>query len=498
MTDLTRSARVRAAVDHPILDADGHFVEIWPLAHEEIVAHVEQEGGPALRDRFLEGHAQPFDTTSSLRTIAGDRDRWQSMPSWWGWPTENTLDRATSYLPALLHERLDAFGIDVTILYASMSLSFLDLEDAELAPVVCRALNRMHARIFEPYRDRIVVGALIPMNTPEGAIETLEHAVGLGLKTGAISGYIRRPIEATERVHGAIDPPVIRYDNFGMDSAYDYDPFWRRCGELRFSPISHSSDQYHNVARSPSNYVYNHVGGLARGHEALCKSLFLGGVTKRFPGLRIGFLEGGVAWACSLYADLIGHFEKRGGDSIRNLDPDRLDVDGLMALFEAHGSAEVVAARDRVRRHFEQPGARPAQLDEFAAVGLARAEDIRRRFEPNFYFGCEADDPLVPWAFSEGVNPFGARLRAMLGSDISHWDVADMTEPIAESFEGVEAGRMSERDFRDFAFTNAVELHAGTNPDFFAGTIVESAASEALAKTRGAAQAPESGSESGS
>jgi predicted TIM-barrel fold metal-dependent hydrolase len=482
MTQKTRSARVRESVGHPILDGDGHFVEVWPLAHEEIVSYIEQEAGAALRDRFLEGHAQPFDTTSSLRTIAGDTDRWQSMPSWWGWPTENTSDRATSYLPKLLAERLDEFGIDLTILYPSMSLAFLDLDDAELAPVVCRAVNRMHARLFEPYRDRMIVGALIPMNTPEGAVSTLEHASQLGLKAGAISGFIRRPIAKLEREHGLLDPPVSRYDNYGMDSEYDYDPFWARCCALHFAPISHSSDQYHNVARSPSSYVYNHVGGLGRGHEALCKSLFLGGVTKRFPDLRIGFLEGGVAWACSLYADLIGHFEKRGGESIRHLDPSRLDVDGLMALFDTHAGREVLAEKDRVRAHFEQPGARPEQLDEFEAVGLRRAEEIRDRFVPNFYFGCEADDPLVPWAFAERVNPFGARLRAMLGSDISHWDVSDMTEPIAESYEAVERGVLSEEDFREFAFTNAVRLHAGMNREFFAGTVVERAAREALEK----------------
>jgi predicted TIM-barrel fold metal-dependent hydrolase len=482
MTTETRSAQVRRAVDHPILDGDGHFVEIWPLAHAEIVDSIEEEAGRELRDRFLAGHAQPFDTTSALRTIAGDADRWQSMPSWWGWPTGSTLDRATSHLPKLLHERLDEFGIDVTILYPSMSLSFLDLEDAELAAVVCRSVNRMHARLFEPYRDRMIVGALIPMNTPEAAVSVLEHACELGLRAGVISGYVRRPIPKLEREHGRLDPPVVRYDNYGMDSAYDYDPFWARCCELRFAPVSHSSDQYHNVARSPSSYVYNHIGGLGRGHEALCKALFLGGVTKRFPELRIGFLEGGVAWACSLYADLVGHFEKRGGEAIRALDPDRLDVDALMTLFEAHASVASVEDRDRIRVYFEQPGARPERLDEFEAVGLARAEEIRDRFVPSFYFGCEADDPLVAWAFAEHVNPFGARLRAMLGSDISHWDVSDMTEPIAESHELVERGILSAQDFREFAFTNAVRLHAGMNPDFFAGTIVEKAAREELAK----------------
>jgi hypothetical protein len=340
----------------------------------------------------------------------------------------------------------------------------------------------MHARLFAPYRDRISVGALIPMNTPEAAITTLEHAVELGLKAGAISGFVRRPIAKLEREHGPLDPSVSRYDTFALDSAYDYDPFWERCCELRFAPISHSSVQQHHVARSPSSYVYNHVGGLGRGHEALCKSLFLGGVTKRFPQLRIGFLEGGVAWACSLFTDLIGHWEKRNGEAIRGLDPDRLDVDALMKLFDEHGDPDLLKESERVRTYFAQRAARPERLDEFDAVGLACAEDIAERFIPSFYFGCEADDPLVAWAFAEKVNPFGSRLRAMLGSDIAHWDVVDMTEPIAEAYESVEKGTLSQRDFREFAFTNAVRLHAGMNPDFFSGTVLEKAAAEELAK----------------
>jgi hypothetical protein len=27
-----------------------------------------------------------------------------------------------------------------------------------------------------------------------------------------------------ERDHGPLDPPVVRWDTFGLDSAYDYDP----------------------------------------------------------------------------------------------------------------------------------------------------------------------------------------------------------------------------------------------------------------------------------
>ena len=38
---------------------------------------------------------------------------------WWGLPTRNTLDHATSRLPKLLYERLDEIGLDVTVLCPS-------------------------------------------------------------------------------------------------------------------------------------------------------------------------------------------------------------------------------------------------------------------------------------------------------------------------------------------------------------------------------------------
>ena len=143
------SAAVRAQVDHPIIDADGHFVEIGPLLADEVLTHVEDIGGAAMRDRYLASGVVPTDTSSVLADRSRDavREQWSAMPSWWGWSTRNVRDRATSHLPAMLYERLDELGIDVTILYPSMSLAFLDAPDPELAATLCRAVNRIHARV---------------------------------------------------------------------------------------------------------------------------------------------------------------------------------------------------------------------------------------------------------------------------------------------------------------------------------------------------------------
>src|SRR3954471_15745720 len=358
-TTPTQAARVRSLVDHPIIDADGHFVELGPLLQDEVISYVEDAGGGALRERFL-ATARSFDTSSSLAD-RGDPEvvrQWKAMPSWWGWQTAGVRDRATSYLPALLYERLDEIGIDFTILYPSMTLSLLEVADDELIGLRCRAANRALANLFAGYRDRTTVGALIPMLDPKLAVDELEYAVReLGFKTAAFARHGRR-------ADG--DCGEHRLDAFGVESAFDYDPLWAKCVALGIAPVFHSSLQSHRVTRSATSYVYNHVGGLAASHESLCKSLFLSGVTHRFPTLRFGFLEGGVAWACSLLGDLVGHWEKRNARSIQSLDPDLLDVDALMALFERYGDERVRAGIDELRVYFARPSARPEQLDEFA------------------------------------------------------------------------------------------------------------------------------------
>ena len=468
------AASVREAVGHPIIDADGHFVEIGPLLDDELGAGLEDLGGAALRDRFRAGRVAPTDTASNVadRADPSVRAEWRAMPSWWGWPTHDARDRATAHLPALLYERLDELGIDYTILYPSMSLAFFEEADEELSSALCRVVNETHARQFAPYHDRCTVGALIPMNTPAQAIAELDHAVTeLGAKSVLMAGYARRPLGRD----------AYRLDMYGLDSEHDYDPFWARCVELGVAPVVHSALQHHRVTRSISNYVYNHIDGLAAAHASLAKSLYLGGVTRRFPTLHIGFLEGGVAWAASLWAGLVGHWEKRNGTAIAGLDPDRLDVDELLTYFARYGDDAVTSRLDELRAYYSRPAARPAQLDEFAALEATDETDLRTLFESRFYFGCEADDPLITWAFREDVNPLGMRLRPVLGSDISHWDVPDMSEPIAEAYELVERGLLGPREFRELTLVNPVRLHAAANPRFFKGTCCEQAAAEVLA-----------------
>jgi hypothetical protein len=188
-----------------------------------------------------------------------------------------------------------------------------------------------------------------------------------------------------------------------------------------------------------------------------------------------------------LFAELIGHWEKRNGKALEGTDPRSLDRALLMSEARKYGYDDIVAALEK-RDGWPDPDAADltgglANLDDYSACRIERTEDWRDLFISPFYFGCEADDRINAWAFDRRVNPFGARLNAIFGSDISHFDVPDMREVLPEAFELVEDGLITSDDFRDFIFANAVRLWGEVNPRFFQGTAVEREAAAVLASS---------------
>jgi hypothetical protein len=370
-------------------------------------------------------------------------------------------------VPKLLHERLPEMGIDYSIVYPTHGLSAARSPEPEERRAVVRGYNAYYADIVREFGDRLTIPAVVPMNSPAEAIEELEHATGLGLKAAMFGGHV---------VRDAPDGPSI--DVLALESAYDYDPLWQRCVELGIAVTIHSGA--HGVGfRTSGNYMYNHIGHFADSGHAAAKALVMGGVTRRFPTLNFAFLEGGAAWGVSLLADLIGRWEKRGGTNIFQLSPEGLDVDRFHALLAEHGGARY--ATDAVRQSLSGlHDGHPEHLDDFWRAEVKSAEDLVELFVPRFYFGCEADDPTNAWAFATSNNPYGARLRAVLGSDLGHWDVPDMAAVLGEAFELVEHGVISAADFRDFAADNAIRLHGGMNAAFFDGTAVQAYAGRVL------------------
>ena len=466
--------RIRGQLDHPIIDSDGHLIEFLPLVRDLLV------------DLADDSVAQRFDTLvhsgATLQRV-GDEVRKRhgiSQMPWWGIPTRNTLDRATAMLPRLLYERLDELGLDVAVLYPTYGLIPIHLPDAELRQAMAAAFNAYLAEQYAPYADRLIPVGCIPTFTPEEALAELEHAVvDLGLRAVMMGGAIPRPIPEG-------GPGAIWMDGLGHGSLYDYDPLWRRCVELGISPTFHSTGSGWGSRTSTNNFVYNHIGNFAAAGELTARSLLMGGVPMRFPELRFAFQEGGTAWACNLYSDVLGHWQKRNAEAVRCYDPDALDRRMLDSLFERFAEGPV---RERLSRLDEglgllsEPMIEGANIDDFAESLLKSPEDIKEVFSCRYFFGCEADDPMAAVAFDDRLNPLGARIPALFASDIGHWDVPDFREVLEDAWELVEHGLLDAKGFRDFTFANPVRLWAGTNPGFFEGTSIENAAAEELTRS---------------
>jgi predicted TIM-barrel fold metal-dependent hydrolase len=454
---------VREKLDHPVIDADAHIVEC-DFAHLDFV---KQLAGPDMVKKVQAVRANHGPTVRGF---------------WWGLPSgEHTADRAMAQLPRYFRSRMDELGFDFAHCYTTRGLSHVYIPDNETRRTSCRALNMLYAEAFADVGDRLRPVAVIPTYTPQEAIEELEFAVKeLGHKAVMIGTELRGP----GRPATGKDPflePTQSTRSIVMDSPYDYDPFWRKCVELKVTPVCHTSSRGIGFRASPTNYVFNHLGDFACGAEFFCRSLVFSGVTRRFPQLSFAFLEGGVGWAVNLLNDIVEHWEKRNAKSMEeNLDPAKLDVDLLVRLFGEYGDARHSADRIRANPHGNGFFDKPETIDEFADCGLTDLRQLRELFIDPFYFGCEADDRMVSTAFNKRLNPLGANLKPVFGSDIGHWDVLDATSILTEAWSLVRLRLLTEENFRDFTFTNPAMMHLAVNPDYFKGTAVEAAAAKLL------------------
>jgi predicted TIM-barrel fold metal-dependent hydrolase len=469
----SRSAEIRQGLDHPVIDADGHWLEPVPIYLDFLDEEAGPSGVDAYRRRTRE-HSRWYDVSPEERA-----SRRIPRGSWW---TEagGTLDRATAMLPGLMYERLGDFGIDFALVYPTLGLITQNLPD-DIRQASCRALNRMNAELFAPYRDRLTPVATVPVFTPEEAVEEVTFAVrDLGMRAIMIGGRIKR------RASG--DSGVTYIDSLGLDNDQDYDPFWQHCVDLGVAITDHGGSGGWPDRQSTDNYVFNHLGHFAQSQHAGCRAIFLGGVTRRFPTLNFGFLEGGVGWACQLMFDLVSHFERRSVSALRDvLRPSNIDLDEFRTFYDKYagprmaGRVEsVLASISCVSPFLDAQALSDREGDisnEFELSGIESAEQLKEEFRRNFYFGCESDDIMAAVAFDRRL---GAFLKPIFSSDVGHFDVADMTSVLEDAWELVEHGLMDRDDFKRFTFTNVASLHTGNNPQFFEGTVVETAVDEVL------------------
>ncbi|MEC7488270.1 MAG: amidohydrolase family protein [Pseudomonadota bacterium] len=466
----TASSKLRARLGHPVIDADAHIIECGFVLPD----FLKMVGGSDLVKRFD-------------KALATSRPGGAKSNFWQAHTGKYTIDRLATMLPGLYERRLDETGVDFSTLYSTLGFWIQVMPDDEVRAAASRALNMMNAEIFKDVSRRMRPAALIPMHTPDEAIGELEFAVReLGMQAAMTCNEVLRPHPEVVANAPELADYARHWTPLALDSPYDYDPFWAKCVELKIAPAGHSIN-YGGPHGSPSNYVFNRLGLFATAGHAAARALFLSGVTRRFPELNIGFLEGGVWWAAALYNDLFEFWEKRNVDRLLEYhDPANWDVELSVEMFDLYGTERQTGERflenkePYLRDGRTAPGETPAFVDDWKHLDITCKEDIRDLFVDNLYFGCEADDSLNYTAFNTKANKLDVKLKAMFSSDIGHWDVVDFGEILSETYEAVEKGLMTEEDFEDFVFTNPATFATRLNPDYFKGTVVEDAVAKLI------------------
>src|SRR5579863_8940154 len=195
-------AEIRASLSHPIVDADGHWLEYTPVFAERLRKVI----GDRAADGFLKTMQRAPD---ALRlSIAERKRRGIAMEGYWTRQSTNTRDRATAMMPRMLYDRLGELGIDFGIVYPTAGLGIPRIADGETRRAVIRGFNIVTADYFAKLSDRLTPAAVIPMHTPEEAIEELEFVTRqLGSKVAMFGSSVARPLPAAK---GA-DPQVARH-----------------------------------------------------------------------------------------------------------------------------------------------------------------------------------------------------------------------------------------------------------------------------------------------
>ena len=236
-----------------IIDGDGHIME----DNKGIIDHMESPYRDIAARKGIV--FPPLDHLHSGRAVETPPQR----------------DQRPAVGPKGWLEFLDDVGIDWTVLYPTLALSYGKIVSLDYAVAASKAYNDWLAETYVKYNPRFKGMGILPMQDPQEAAKELRRAVTeLGM-LGAMmpSNGLAHPLgskmfwpiydEANRlgcclAVHGGA------HDRFGMDHM--------------------------------NMYVPVHALGHPWGLTINCADILYNGIFDRFPRLRIAFLEGGVAW----------------------------------------------------------------------------------------------------------------------------------------------------------------------------------------------------------
>jgi predicted TIM-barrel fold metal-dependent hydrolase len=185
---------------------------------------------------------------------------------------------------------MDVEGIDIAVLYGTVSLGFFARGDSDYTVAICRAYNDWLADYCSAAPGRLKGVPSLPLTDTDATLAELERTV---TELGFVA--LNLPVSILGRHPDDAGNDVL------YEAAVDLDiPVSFHVGGAQFLN-TRFVDEYHllHALEFPFDLMYAAT-------RVVC-----GGVLERHPGLRVSFLEAGTGWLPYLFERLDEHYEKR-------------------------------------------------------------------------------------------------------------------------------------------------------------------------------------------
>lgn len=172
-------------------------------------------------------------------------------------------------------EFLKDVGIESTVLYPTWGLAIGKIVSVDWAIDVSRAYNDWLSKTYVRRSPKFKAMALLPLQEPQAALEELRRAVTeLGMS-------------------GAMLPSTGFQSHLGHKR---YWPIYEEAQRLGCAIAVHGGAHESLGMDDLSPYAPVHALGHPLGQMISFASIVFNGILDRFPGVRVAFLEAGVAW----------------------------------------------------------------------------------------------------------------------------------------------------------------------------------------------------------
>lgn len=188
---------------------------------------------------------------------------------------------------------MDVEGIDVAVLYGTVSLGFHGLGQRDFAAACCHAYNDWLAEYCAADPARLKGVPALPLQDAGAALDEARRTVE---QLGFVA--LTLPCAMGPR---ALDDP-------------SFEPYFALAQDLDVPIGFHAGGARFTYDRFVDAYASQHALEFPFNVMFATTALLAGGVLERFPTLRVAMLEAGAGWLPYLLDRLDEHFEKRPGE----------------------------------------------------------------------------------------------------------------------------------------------------------------------------------------